>query len=189
MFPTLSPKKIVEANNVINKSSMVKLKIKMTTKRPSRKQVIISITQNNSNIIRSNVSFYINNINKHLKDANSNNLANFIYVDKVSVIITICVAASEQDMRTIKKAIKNSKEINKDSVKSSYLPQSKSYLKILGLSYFSKNMNKPITFQIAEEVLKESHIFKDIEFSSKPQVIKVSPNSDSAVIWIDIWDF
>jgi len=31
-FLTLSPKKIIEVGNVLNKSSMVKLKIKMTTK-------------------------------------------------------------------------------------------------------------------------------------------------------------
>ena len=70
-------------------------------------------------------------------------------------------------MKTIKKAIKNSKNINKDSVKSPHLPQSKSYLKILELLYFAKNMNEPITSQIAEKVLKESYIFKDIKFSSK----------------------
>ena len=71
-------------------------------------------------------------------------------------------------MKTTKKVIKNSKKINKDSVESPHLPQSKSYLKILGLSYFAKNMNELITSQIAEKVLKESHIFKDIKFPSKP---------------------
>ena len=89
-------------------------------------------------------------------------------------------------MRTIEKAIKNSEKINKDSVESSCLPQSKSYLKILELSYFAKNMNEPVISQIVEEVLKKSHIFKDIKFSSKPQVIKASSNSNSAVIWVDI---
>ena len=89
-------------------------------------------------------------------------------------------------MRTIEKAIKNSKKINKDFIKSPQLLQSKSYLKILGLLYFSENTNESITSQLVEEVLKELHIFKDVKFSSKPQVIKASPNSDLAVIWIDI---
>ena len=44
IFLTLSPKKIVEVNNIINKSSTVKPKIKMTTKGPSRKQVIIPMS-------------------------------------------------------------------------------------------------------------------------------------------------
>jgi len=95
-------------------------------------------------------------------------LADFIYVDKVSTIITTRFTASEQDMRTIEKAIKNSKKINKDIVKSPCLPQSKSYLKILELPYFAKNMNELITSQIVKEVLKKSHIFKDIEFYLKP---------------------
>ena len=147
---------------------MVKPKIKMTTKRPLRKQVIILINLNNSNIIGSNASFYINDINKHLKDANSNNLADFIHINKVGIIITTRFTTSEQDIKTIKTAIKNSQKINKDFVESSCLPQSKSYLKILGLSYFAKNMNELITSQMVKEVLKKSHIFKDIEFSSKP---------------------
>ena len=147
---------------------MVKPKIKMTTKGPSRKQVIIPMNLNNFNIIGRNASFHINNINRHLKDTNSNNLADFIYVDKVSTIITIRFTASEQDIRTIEKAIKNSKKINKDIVKSPCLPQSKSYLKILELPYFAKNMNELITSQIVKEVLKKSHIFKDIEFYLKP---------------------
>ena len=84
-FLTLSSKKIIEASNILNKLSMVKPKIKITTKGPSRKQVIILMNLNNSNIIGSNVSFHINNINRHLKDANSNNLADFICIDKVGI--------------------------------------------------------------------------------------------------------
>ena len=140
----------------------------MTTKGPLRKQIIILMNLNNSNIIRSNASFYINDINKHLKGANSNNLANFICIDKVGIIVTTRFTASKQDIKTIKTAIKNSQKINKDFVESPYLLQSKSYLMILGLSYFAKNMNELITSEIVEEVLKKSHIFKDIKFSSKP---------------------
>ena len=122
-FPTLSPKKIIEVSNILNKLSIVKPKIKMTTKGPLRKQVIITMNLNNSNIIGSNASFHINDINRYLKDANLNDSANFIYIDKVSIIITTRFTISEQDMRTIKKAIKNSEKINKDFVKSPCLPQ------------------------------------------------------------------
>ena len=79
------------------------------------------MSQNNSNIIGSNANFHINDINRHLKDANSNNSADFIHIDKVGIIITTSITVSEQDMRTIKKAIKNSEKINKDSVKSPHL--------------------------------------------------------------------
>ena len=93
MFPTLTLKKIVEVNNIINKLSMVKPKIKMTTKRPSRKQIIIPMSESNSNVIKNNVSFYINTINRHLKEANSNNMADFLHTDKASIIITTSLTA------------------------------------------------------------------------------------------------
>jgi len=144
-FLTLSPKKIVEVSNIFNKLSIVKPKIKITTKKPLRKQVIILMNLNNSNIIESNVSFHINDINRHLKNANSNNSADFIHIDKVGIIVTIRFIISEQDMRNIAKAIKNSKNINENFVESPHLPQSKSYLKILRLSYFAKNTNELIT--------------------------------------------
>ena len=32
------------------------------------------------------------------------------------------------------------------------------------------------------------HLFKDIVLASKPCIIKVSPKSDIAVVWVDIWD-
>jgi len=91
----------------------------MTTKEPSRKQVIVSMSKSNSIIIRSNVSFHINTINRYLKEANSNNMADFLHVDKISIIITTSITASAQDIRTIEKAIKNSEKINKDFIKNS----------------------------------------------------------------------
>jgi len=119
MFLTLTSKKIIKVNNIINKLSIVKSQIKMTTKEPSRKQVIVSMSKSNSIIIRSNVSFHINTINRYLKEANSNNMADFLHVDKISIIITTSITASAQDIRTIEKAIKNSEKINKDFIKNS----------------------------------------------------------------------
>jgi len=88
MFLTLTSKKIIEVNNIINKLSTVKPKIKMTTKGPLRKQVIIFMSKISSNVIGSNASFHINTINRHLREANSNNIADFLYTDKVDIITT-----------------------------------------------------------------------------------------------------
>jgi len=88
MFLTLTSKKIIEVNNIINKLSTVKPKIKMTTKGPLRKQVIIFMSKSSSNVIGSNASFHINTINRHLREANSNNIADFLYTDKVGIITT-----------------------------------------------------------------------------------------------------
>ena len=67
-------KSYVQTSKINQQSSPVRFKVNMTTKRPSRKQVIISISKSNTNIIRSNANFHINSINKHFKDANLNTL-------------------------------------------------------------------------------------------------------------------
>ena len=75
-----------------------------------------------------------------------------------------------------------------EQVSSLRLPQSKSYLKIVGISYISKRSNIQILSNKIENILKNNHIFNNIILASKPQIIKVLPKSDIAIIWIDIWD-
>jgi len=71
---------------------------------------------------------------------------------------------------------------------SSRLPQSKSYLKILGILYFVEDANLPIFSNIIKSVIKSTHIFNDIILASYPYIIKASPKSDIAVICMDIWN-
>jgi len=93
---------------------------------------------------------------------------------------------SDLNLSTIKKYLKNVQNVNPDSIESPCLPKSKSYMKIVGLPYSSKlGVMSP---DIIEGVLKDSHLFKDVTLASKPCVIKVSPRSDKAVVWVDIWD-
>ena len=80
--------------------------------------------------------------------------------------------------------MKNVQNVNLDSIKSPHLPKSKSYMKIVGLLYSSKL--RVMTPDIIEGVLKESHLFKNAVLASKPHVIKASPKSDKAVVWMDI---
>ena len=40
-----------------------------------------------------------------------------------------------------------------------------------------------------EIIIKFTHIFNNIYITSKLYVIKVSPKSDIAIIWVNIWDF
>ena len=46
------------------------------------------MSESNVNIIGSSTNFHINSINRHLKNANLNMLANFIYMQKIDIIIT-----------------------------------------------------------------------------------------------------
>ena len=100
MFLTTSSKKIADINNI---SSLIKSKINMFTKRSSRKQIIISISESNTKIIGSNASFHINSINRYLKETNLNTLANFIHMKKFDIIVTTNQAAFVQDMNIIEK--------------------------------------------------------------------------------------
>jgi len=75
-----------------------------------------------------------------------------------------------------------------DSVKVPYLSQSKSYLKIIGIPYLVENTNTSITADVVEAIIKRNNIFNNIAIVSRSCVIKVSPKSDMAIIWLDVWD-
>ena len=93
---------------------------------------------------------------------------------------------SNLNLSTIEKYLKSVQNVNLDSIESPCLPKFKSYIKIIGLPYSSElGVMSP---NIIEGVLKNSHLFKDATLASKPHVIKVSPKSDKAVVWVDIWD-
>ena len=95
--------------------------------------------------------------------------------------------ANTSDLTTIKKYVKNIQNINPDVIKSPHLVKFKSYLKIVGLSYIMEQ--GIITPNIIKDILKELYLFKDVTLASKLYIIKVSPKSNIAVVWIDIWDF
>jgi len=90
------------------------------------------------------------------------------------------------NLSTIKKYLKNIENINLDLIEGLCLSKFKSYMKIIGLPY--KTNQEVITLDYIKGVFKELHLFKDIVLASKPYVIKVSPKSNMAVVWVNIWD-
>ena len=72
------------------------------------------------------------------------------------------------------------RNIDLDDVKVPRLPQSKLYLKILGIPYLIENMNVSISANVIEIVLKTTHFFNNIILVLKPYVIKAK--SDMVVI-------
>jgi len=89
-------------------------------------------------------------------------------LENYRVVIITNQAASFQDMNIIEKCIKDSKNINSEHIENSQLPKSKSYLKILGLSYLMENTNQSITSEIVKETIKQTYIFNDVILVSKP---------------------
>jgi len=58
----------------------------------------------------------------------------------------------------------------------------------MGIPYFVDKSNTCISSEDIEYILKNNYIFNDIVLVSKPRIIKVSPKSDMAIVWINIWD-
>jgi len=88
------------------------------------------------------------------------------------------------DLSIIEKYMKNINNINLDNIDCPCLPKSKLYLKTIGLPYNTEN--GVLTLEVIEDVLKDSHFFENVVLASKPQVIKVSPKSNMAVVWVDL---
>ena len=92
-------------------------------------------------------------------------------------------------MQIIEQYIKNLDDIDIFQVEVPYLPQSKFYLKIIGIPYFPcGNSQDCLTSSDVETIIKQNQIFDNITLTSKLWVIKVSPKSNISIIWIDIWD-
>ena len=140
----------------------------------------------NTELIVNSAHIHISNINKCLKNSKSDIFADFIQFNVNGIIITTNKPTSNLDLTTIEKYLKNIQNVNPNSIESPRLPKSKSYMKIVGLSYLSEL--GVMSSNIIEGVIKELHLFKDMTLASKPCVIKASSKSDKAVVWVDIWD-
>jgi len=86
------------------------------------------------------------------------------------------------NMNIMKKYIKDLDNINFNEVMSLCFSQSKFYLKILGIPYYSNNLTSLITYNQIKEVIKEFHLFNDIVLAFWSCIIKVFPKSDMAII-------
>ena len=51
-----------------------------------------------------------------------------------------------------------------------------------------ENINIPVSANVIETIIKNNHIFNNIVIALKSYIIKVSPKSNIAIIWLDIWD-
>ena len=158
------------------------------TKELLRKQVIVPISNDNSKNFMANLSAYISNINKAFKNIKSEVKADFIQVEQSGIVIVTNKVAAQLDFQTIKQFVKNTNQIEVDNIKIPYLPQSKSYLKIIGIPYLLKNTNMLITVDVVKIIIKNNHIFNNITVASRSRVIKVFSKSDMAIIWLNIWD-
>ena len=186
-FPTLSVDKVEKVLKIKNSGEgNKKPKINITTRGPSRKEVIIPMAKHIAELIVNSAHIHIANINKCLRNSKSDIVADFIQSTNNGIIITTSKPANDLNLATIENYLKNIQNIDSNLIESPDLPKSKSYMKIIGLPY---KINQDVIFpDFIEGVLKETHLFKGVVLASKPCIIKASPKSDMAVVWVDIWD-
>ena len=90
--------------------------------------------------------------------------------------------SSGSDLQKIEKYVKSLLFSNTNKVLLAWLPQFKSYFKIVGIPFNSEKTNSYILLDEIKNVLKNNHLFNDIVLTSKPCVIKVSPKSNMAIV-------
>ena len=102
-FLKLSLSKVLEIYNIISNSNQrSKPKVNMTTKRLSRKQIIIPISSNNMDRVIGQSNIYVLNINYLLKGIKSEICTDFICSNNRRIIITTNKVVSALDINTIK---------------------------------------------------------------------------------------
>ena len=103
------------------------------------------------------------------------------------ITITTGSVAAPSDLTIIEQYFKGLDDVESNNI-SPRLPQSKSFLKILGIPYTDPSSASPINSMQIKSILTKLTMLKDITLASPPRVIRASKNSDMAVIWVDIWD-
>ena len=188
-FIYLQNKKIDQVQKIISgNNNKPRPHINMTTKDPSHKQIIVPMNNETANKFLKDLSMHIINIDCALKSIKSKVIADFIYVKDKDIIISTNNIANPSDLQEVEKYVKNSSYMDADQISSPRLSQSKSYLKIVDISYLIDQSNTWISSDDVEKILKNNHIFNDIILAFKPRIIKVSLKSDMSIIWIDIWN-
>ena len=189
-FSILPTQKILEIYSTAFKPIAPKpysSKMNMTTKGPSRKHIWFWC-QKTIVIQLQSADAHINIINRQLLNAKSDISIDCICPSWDDITLTTNKVAKASDLIVIEKYLKNLENIYSDNNLVPYLSQSKSFLKILGVPYFSNNSSNPISATQVKEILSHNVMFNDITLAACPRVIRASPRSDMAIIWINIWN-
>jgi len=163
-----------------------KPKVQVTTKDPSRKNVLVPLDPTDKKTIMNATNTHINQINGLFKSYKLGTSVDCIRETSNSLMVITNNVASPSDLSLLEKYIKGIDDIETKDI-SSRLPQSKSFLKILGVPYFDEEKT-PVKTTTVENILTNTHLFDNVTLSSRPRIIRASRNSDMAVIWVNIWD-
>ena len=135
-FPALPNKKVLEMHNAaFGQHANKAKKVQFTTKGLSRKQAIIPVSNDLVENIMDDASIHIFQINALLKNIKSSMRSEFIHLCSGRITIITNNVPNPSDLSVIEKYFKSVEDINGNEIPSPRLPQSKLYLKIMGLPY------------------------------------------------------
>jgi len=111
-FLSIDAKKINQINNIVKGNPKPKPCIQMTTKGPSRKQVIILMGNDNISNFMRNFLVHVSNINRSLRNTKSEVLMDFIHSDFLGIMIVTNKVSLQSDLLIIENYVKSSNDIN-----------------------------------------------------------------------------
>ena len=120
-FPNLLAKKIENIHRMINDSGKIKPRINITTKSPSRKQIIVPIDNDNKSKFIASLNLHITNLNSIFKNIKSEVMADFFCTDQHGIIITMNKVTLPLDLQIIENYVKNTNHIDSNNIKTSHL--------------------------------------------------------------------
>ena len=115
-YSNLLAEKIENIHKIINNIDKTKLQIKMTTKKPSYKQVIVLMSKTNVDNFIASVTGHITNINRTLKNIKSKVIVDYIWPETTGIIIVSNAIATSSNLQVIKNYVKNVENIMLEDV-------------------------------------------------------------------------
>jgi len=112
LFPSIDANKIDQINNIVKSTPKAKPCIQMTTKEPSRKHVIIPMSNDNIIKFMRNSLIHVANINKALRNPKSKIFVDFIHSDPLDITVVTNKVSLQLDFQIIEHYVKNSDNIN-----------------------------------------------------------------------------
>ena len=101
VFPSIGIKKIDQINNIVKGTPKIKLHIQIAMKGPSRKHIIIPISNDNNSKFMKNSSAHITNINRAPRNVKSEVLVDFIHSDPLGITVVTNKVSLQSDLQII----------------------------------------------------------------------------------------
>jgi len=122
-FLKLSSDKVMEIYNIMNNTNQKgKQKFNIITKGPSRKQIIIPMSTNNSERVIAQASNHISNINRLLKGVKSRIFTDYIQSGNKGIVIITNKVVAFSNLKIVEKYIKELNNVNSNDIISLRLP-------------------------------------------------------------------